>query len=34
MTIREILKMGDSRLLRIAKPVEAFGTPPLHGLID
>ncbi|MBC8056940.1 MAG: peptide deformylase [Rhizobiales bacterium] len=34
MTIREILKMGDARLLRIAKPVEAFGTPALHGLID
>ena len=27
MTVREILKMGDPRLLRIAKPVEAFGTP-------
>src|ERR1700710_313511 len=34
MTIREILKMGDPRLLRIAKPVEAFGTPELHMLID
>ena len=34
MTIREILKMGDPRLLRIAKPVEAFGTPELHLLID
>ncbi len=34
MTIREILKMGDPRLLRIAKPVEAFGTPELHALVD
>ena len=34
MTIREILKMGDARLLRVAKPVETFGTPALHALID
>ena len=34
MTIREILKMGDPRLLRVAKPVEAFGTPELRALID
>jgi peptide deformylase len=34
MTIREILKMGDPRLLRVAKPVEAFGTPELHALIE
>ena len=34
MTIREILKMGDPRLLRIAKPVDAFGTPELHALVD
>jgi len=33
MTIREILKMGDPRLLRIAQPVGAFDTPELHGLI-
>jgi peptide deformylase len=31
--IHPILKMGDSRLLRIAKPVEAFGTPELNALI-
>jgi peptide deformylase len=31
--IREILKMGDPRLLRIAKPVEQFDTPELHALI-
>jgi len=31
--IHEILKMGDPRLLRIAKPVEAFDTPELHALV-
>jgi peptide deformylase len=34
MTVREILKMGDPRLLRIAQPVEAFDTPELRLLID
>ena len=34
MTVREILKMGDPRLLRVAKPVEAFGTPELRALVD
>jgi len=34
MTIREILKMGDPRLLRIARPVQNFGEPELHALID
>lgn len=33
MAIREILKMGDPRLLRIAEPVTEFGTPELHALI-
>jgi peptide deformylase len=33
MTVREILKMGDPRLLRIAQPVQAFGTPELHTLV-
>lgn len=33
MTVREILKMGDPRLLRIAKPVQAFDTPELHALV-
>src|SRR5258706_14243910 len=33
MTIREILKMGDPRLLRIAAPVQAFDTPELHTLV-
>jgi len=31
--IHTILKMGDPRLLRVAKPVEAFGTPDLQTLI-
>lgn len=34
MTVREILKMGDPRLLRVAKPVKQFNTPELHALID
>ncbi len=34
MAVREILKMGDPRLLRIAQPVAAFGTPELRQLID
>jgi peptide deformylase len=33
MTVREILKMGDPRLLRMAQPVRAFDTPELHALI-
>jgi peptide deformylase len=33
MAAREILKMGDPRLLRIAQPVTAFDTPELHALI-
>ena len=33
MTVREILKMGDPRLLRVAQPVREFGTPELHALI-
>ena len=33
MTVREILKMGDPRLLRVAPPVQAFGTPELTELI-
>jgi peptide deformylase len=31
--IHPILKMGDPRLLRVAQPVEAFGTRDLDGLI-
>ena len=33
MTVKEILKMGDPRLLRVAPPVQAFGTPELNELI-
>jgi peptide deformylase len=33
VTVREILKMGDPRLLRVAKPVKQFNTPELHALI-
>jgi peptide deformylase len=33
MAFREILKMGDPRLLRIAQPVKQFDTPELHALI-
>ncbi|HSE13279.1 MAG TPA: peptide deformylase [Rudaea sp.] len=32
--IREILKMGDARLLQVARPIETFGTPQLHALIS
>jgi len=34
MTIREILKMGDQRLLRVAPPVLEFDTDALHRLIS
>ncbi len=33
MAVREILRMGDSRLLRVAQPVTAFDTPELHDLV-
>ena len=33
MAVREILKMGDARLLRVAQPVQAFGTPELATLV-
>ena len=33
MTVREILKMGDARLLRMAQPVIAFDTDDLHLLV-
>ena len=33
MAVREILKMGDPRLLRIAQPVDRFGTRELHALV-
>jgi peptide deformylase len=33
MAVREILRMGDERLLRVAQPVAAFDTPQLHALV-
>ncbi len=33
MTVREILKMGDARLLRVAEPVTEFDTDALHRLV-
>ncbi|MCO4088553.1 MAG: peptide deformylase [Limnohabitans sp.] len=33
MSVHDILKMGDARLLRVAEPVQAFDTPELHVLI-
>jgi peptide deformylase len=33
MTVRDILKMGDTRLLRTAQPVTEFDTDALHLLI-
>ncbi|WP_088278739.1 peptide deformylase [Ideonella sp. A 288] len=33
MTVREILKMGDERLLRVAQPVRSFDTSELHALV-
>ena len=33
MTVRDILKMGDARLLRVAQPVTAFDSDALHLLI-
>jgi peptide deformylase len=34
MTVRDILKMGDARLLRVAQPVTQFDTDELHLLIS
>jgi len=34
MTVREILKMGDTRLLRQAEPVAEFATKELQALIE
>ncbi len=33
MAVRDILRMGDPRLLMPAEPVAAFDTPGLHNLI-
>ncbi|MBB3197002.1 peptide deformylase [Roseateles terrae] len=34
MAVKPILKMGDPRLLRVAKPVEHFDTPELRDLLQ
>ncbi|NNU43072.1 peptide deformylase [Ramlibacter montanisoli] len=34
MSVKEILRMGDPRLLRLAQPVQAFGTPELRALVS
>ena len=34
MAVKEILRMGDPRLLVPARPVEAFGTPQLGELLE
>ena len=34
MTVREILKMGDPRLLRVAQPVTEFDSDALHQLVQ
>jgi peptide deformylase len=34
MTVREILKMGDARLLRVAQPVSRFDTDKIHLLVS
>lgn len=31
--IRDVLRMGDARLLRVSRPVTAFDTPELHALL-
>ena len=33
MAVRPVLRMGDPRLLRVSRRVEAFDTPELHALI-
>jgi peptide deformylase len=33
MAIRDVLKMGDPRLLAISEPVAVFGTPELESLL-
>jgi peptide deformylase len=34
MAVREILKMGDARLLKVAAPVNDFDSAELHALIE
>lgn len=33
MAVREVLKMGDPRLLKVARQVESFDTPELKALV-
>lgn len=33
MAVREVLKMGDPRLLRLSRPVEKFATDEMHELV-
>jgi peptide deformylase len=33
MAVREVLRMGDARLLRVSRPVRDFGTQQLHELL-
>lgn len=33
MTVRDIFKMGNARLLRVAEPVQAFDAPELQPLV-
>lgn len=33
MAVRNILRMGDPRLLEVSQPVPSFNTPELHALI-
>jgi peptide deformylase len=33
MAVKQILKMGDPRLLRVAQPVQRFDTAELHALV-
>jgi peptide deformylase len=33
MAIRDVLKMGDPRLLKVAEPITSFGTPELEALL-
>lgn len=34
MAVREVLRMGDPRLLRVSRPVERFSTPALRELVQ
>ena len=34
MAVREVLKMGDPRLLEVAEPVTGFGSPELRALLE